>query len=104
MAHPPVVYSLHTGNIVACNIVYMNQPNTFNALSKCYYILRLDSYYGDRSSLSCEADGMNHMYAVLVATNSGAEIIDMGYSSIRQLLSAWRDVLFANITDFAETE
>ena len=67
-----------------------------------YYVLRLDSYYGDRSSLSCEADGMNHMYAVLVVTNSGAEIIDMGYLSLKQFLTAWSDVFFANIKDFTK--
>ena len=75
----------------------MSQPNTRRAVSKRYYTLRLDSYYGDNSSLTCQSDGTNTMYAVLVVTDSSAEIVDMGYSSVPQLLEAWFDITFVNL-------
>ena len=41
---------------------------------------------------------MDDMYAVLIIADSNAEIIDRGYSSVDQLLSAWKDVDFINIS------
>lgn len=65
-------------------------------VSKKYYILRLDSYSGDDSSLICEAGNINHMYVVLVVTPHDAAVVDMGYSSVEQLVGAWRNVTFQN--------
>ena len=79
----------------------MNQLKVIREISKRYYIFRLDSYDGDNSSLTCEADGNDHMYAVLVVTDGSAEVIDMGYSSVEQLFAAWSDIEFANRAEWA---
>lgn len=64
---------------------------------KKYYVLRLDSYSGGNSSLQCEADGQDRMFCVLLVSNGNAEIIDMGYSSLEQLLATWKNIHFVNL-------
>ena len=65
-------------------------------MTKQYYILKLDSYSGENSSLVCNAGGLDSMYCVLLADNSNAEIVDWGNSNIDELLSAWKDISFKN--------
>ncbi len=67
-----------------------------------YYIIRLDSYYGEHSSLSCEADDVDYMFSVLVVHKNSANLIDYGYSSIEQLLEAWNNVDFLNLNNVIE--
>lgn len=67
-----------------------------------YYIIRLDSYYGEHSSLTCSADDVDYMFSVLVIHDNNASIIDYGYSTIEQLLEAWNNVTFQNIASFVE--
>jgi hypothetical protein len=64
---------------------------------KTYFILRLDSYTGEGSSLICSAANNDYMFAVLLVTGNNAEIVDFGYASVTELLAAWRDVHFENI-------
>ena len=68
---------------------------------KKYYILKLDSYEDEGSSLTVNADGSNSMYVVLNVEGASAEIVDWGYPSVAVLLAAWDNVMFENIGDFA---
>ena len=66
-----------------------------------HYILKLDSYEGDGSSLTVNAGGADSMYVVLNVEGQSAEIVDWGYSTVDDLLAAWDNVTFENIGDFA---
>ena len=68
---------------------------------KKYYILKLDSYEDEGSSLTVNADGSNSMYVVLSVEGASAEIVDWGYPAVADLLAAWDNVTFENIGDFA---
>ena len=68
---------------------------------KKHYILKIDSYDGDESSLMVNANGSDAMYVVLVIEGQSAEIVDWGYSTVDALLAAWDNVTFDNIGDFA---
>ena len=68
---------------------------------KKHYILKIDSYDGDESSLIVNANGSDAMYVVLVVEGQSAEIVDWGYSTVDDLLAAWDNVTFENIGDFA---
>ena len=70
-------------------------------MKKKYYILKLDSYEGEGSSLTVDADGVDSMYVVLNVEGSSAEIVDWGYPTVDDLLAAWDNVTFDNIGDFA---
>jgi len=67
---------------------------------KNYYILKIDSYEGDGSSLMANADGSDGMYVVLCIEGKSAEIVDWGYPSADELLAAWNNVEFENIREF----
>ena len=67
---------------------------------KKYFILKLDSYEGEGSSLTVDADGADSMYVVLNVEGSSAEIVDWGYETVEQLLEAWNNVMFENIGEF----
>ena len=47
-------------------------------LLKKYFILKLDSYEGDGSSLTVDADGADSMYVVLSVEGSSAENCRLG--------------------------
>ena len=66
-----------------------------------YFILKLDSYEGEGSSLAVDADGSDSMYVVLNVEGSSAEIVDWGYPTVADLLAAWNNMTFENIGDFA---
>ena len=68
---------------------------------KKYYILKLDSYEDEGSSLTVNADGSNSMYVVLNVEGASAEIVDWGYPTVDDLLTDWDNVKFENIGDFA---
>ena len=65
-----------------------------------YFILKLDSYDGDGSSLTVYADGADSMYVVLSIEGSSAEIVDWGYPTVDDLLAAWDNVTFENLKEF----
>ena len=67
---------------------------------KKYFILKLDSYEGEGSSLMVSADGSDCMYVVLVVEGRSAEIVDWGYSTVDDLLAAWDNVTFENVGEF----
>ena len=67
---------------------------------KKYFILKLDSYEGEGSSLTVDADGSDGMYVVLNVEGSSAEIVDWGYSTVDDLLAAWNNVAFENIGEY----
>ena len=66
-------------------------------MGKAYFILRLDSYTVEESSLICSAANNDFMFAVLLVDGSHAEIIDYGYPRIAELLEAWGDTKFENL-------
>lgn len=68
---------------------------------KKYFILKLDSYEGEESSLMVNANGSDSMYVVLVVDGKSAEIVDWGYETADDLLAAWNNVTFENVGDFA---
>lgn len=68
---------------------------------KKHYILKIDSYEGEESSLMVNANGLDAMYVVLVVEGQSAEIVDWGYPTVNDLLAAWDNVTFENIGDFA---
>ena len=70
-------------------------------MEKKYYILKIDSYEGDGSSLTVDAGDADSMYVVLNVEGQSAEIVDWGYSTVDDLLAAWDNVTFDNIGDFA---
>lgn len=67
---------------------------------KKYYILKLDSYDGEGSSLMANADGLDSMHVVLCVDGKSAGIVDWGYATVAELLEAWNDVEFENIGEF----
>lgn len=67
---------------------------------KKYFILKLDSYEGEGSSLTVDAGGADSMYVVLVVEGRSAEIVDWGYSTVDELLAAWDNVTFENVDEF----
>ena len=67
---------------------------------KKYYILKLDSYEGEGSSLTVDADGSDSMYVVLNVEGASAEIVDWGYPTVDDLLAVWNNVMFENIKEF----
>ena len=67
---------------------------------KQYFILKLDSYEGEGSSLTVDADGSDGMYVVLNVEGSSAEIVDWGYPTVDDLLAAWDNVMFENVGEF----
>jgi len=67
---------------------------------KKYFILKLDSYEGEGSSLTVDAEGSDCMYVVLNVEGSSAEIVDCGYPTVEELLSAWDNVTFENLKEF----
>ena len=69
-------------------------------MEKKYYILKLDSYEGEGSSLAVDADGADSMYVVLCVEGSSAEIFDWGYPTVDDLLAAWDNVTFENVDEF----
>lgn len=68
---------------------------------KKYFILKLDSYEDEGSSLTVSADWADSMYVALCVEGSSAEIVDWGYPTVDDLLAAWDNVTFENIGDFA---
>ena len=67
---------------------------------KKYFLLKLDSYEGEGRSLTVDANGADSMYVVLSVEGSSAEIVDWGYSTVDDLLAAWENVTFENISEF----
>ena len=67
---------------------------------KKYYILKLDSYEGECSSLMANAGGEDCMYVVLCVEGESAEIVDWGYATVDELLEAWNNVEFENLKEF----
>jgi len=67
---------------------------------KKYYILKLDSYEGEGSSLMVNADGAGSMYVALCVEGKSAEIVDWGYATVDELLEAWNNVEFENLKEF----
>ena len=65
-----------------------------------YFILKLDSYESEGSSLAVVADGSDSMYVVLSVEGSSAEIVDWGYPTVDDLLAAWDNVTFENVGEF----
>ena len=70
------------------------------AKMKRYYILKLESYEGENSSLFVSADDANSMFVVLCVDDGAAEIVDWGYSSVSALLNVWSNVKFENENEF----
>ena len=68
---------------------------------KKYFILKLDSYEDEGSSLTVSADWADSMYVVLCVEGSSAEIVDWGYPTVDDLLATWNNVTFENINEFA---
>ncbi len=69
-------------------------------MGKKYYILKIDSYEGEESSLMVNVNGSDAMYVVLVVEGKSAEIVDWGYETIDQLLEAWNNVEFENAREY----
>ena len=69
-------------------------------MEKKYYILKIDSYDGDESSLMVNANGSDAMYVVLVVDGKSAEIVDWGYETVEQWLEEWNNAVFENIGEF----
>ena len=67
---------------------------------KKYYILKIDSYEGEESSLMVNANGSDAMSVVLVVDGKSAEIVDWGYETVDQLLEAWNNVEFENVGEY----
>ena len=67
---------------------------------KKHYILKLDSYEGDGSSLMVNAAGSGSMYVVLCVEDNSVDIVDWGYATVDELLEAWSNVEFENIGEF----
>ena len=67
---------------------------------KKHYILKLDSYEGDGSSLIVNAGESGYMYVVLCVEDKSADIVEWGYETVDELLEAWSNVEFANADEF----
>ena len=71
-----------------------------NDMNEKHYILKIDSYSGDESSLMVNANGSETMFVVLSVGGKSADIVDWGYATVEELLEAWDNVTFENIGDF----
>ncbi len=60
---------------------------------KKYYILKLESYCGEYSSLQCDSEGNDCMYCICLIVDNRAEIIDYGYKSFEQAQSTWPEAI-----------
>ena len=69
-------------------------------MTKKYYIVKLDSYDGDGSSLIVNAGESGCMYVVLCVEGKSADIIDWGYETVGELLDAWNNVEFENVEEY----
>ena len=69
-------------------------------MEKKYYILKIDSYDGEESSLMVNVNGLDAMYVVLVVDGKSAEIVDWGYETVDQLFEAWNNVEFENVGEY----
>lgn len=69
-------------------------------MGKKYYILKIDSYDGDESSLMVNVNGSDSMYDVLVVDGTSAEVVYWGYTTVERLLDAWNNVALENIKEF----
>ena len=69
--------------------------------SEKHFILRLDAYESEGSSLSVDANGEATMFVVLLVEERSAEIVDWGYESVGALLEAWHDTKFENRDEYA---
>jgi hypothetical protein len=60
-----------------------------------YYIVKLESYSGEYSSLQCDSGGndADSMYCICLVLDDHAEIIDYGYNSLEQAKSAWPEAI-----------
>ncbi len=58
-----------------------------------YYIVKLESYSGEYSSLQCETDGNDVMYCICLVLDDRAEMIDYGYNSLEQARQVWPDAI-----------
>jgi hypothetical protein len=60
-----------------------------------YYVVRLDSYFGQQTALSCldvVGDGCTErdcQFCVVLVQRDGAEVVDYGYRSIKEAKQAW---------------
>lgn len=69
-------------------------------MAKKHYIIRIDSYEGEGSSLFVNAGGEDGMYVVLCVEGKSAEIVDWGYPTVDELLEAWDNVEFENAEEY----
>ena len=69
-------------------------------MGKKYYILKIDSYDGEESSLMVNVNGLDTMYVVLVVGGKSADIVDWGYETVGELLDAWNNVEFENVEEY----
>jgi len=58
-----------------------------------YYILKLESYSGEYSSLQCDSEGNDFMYCICLVLDDHAEFIDYGYKSLEQAQSVWPEAI-----------
>lgn len=66
--------------------------------TKQYYVFCIDSNERfNHGGINAEADGDDVMFCVLEIYDNCAEILDWGYSSLDQLLDAWRINEFQNV-------
>ena len=71
-----------------------------NDMNEKHYILKIDSYSGDESSLMVNASGSETMFVVLSVGGKSADIVDWGYATVDELLEAWDNVEFENIEEY----
>lgn len=59
------------------------------------YIVKLESYSGECSSLQCDSEGSDEdaMYCICAVLDDHAEIIDYGYNSLEQAQEVWPDAI-----------
>jgi hypothetical protein len=60
---------------------------------KKFYILKLESYFGEYSSLHCESEGNDFMYCICLVNDNKAIMIDYGYKSLEQAQSIWPEAI-----------
>ena len=69
-------------------------------MNEKHYILKIDSYSGDESSLMVNANGSETIFVVLPVSGKSADIVDWGYATVDELLEVWSNIEFENIGEF----
>lgn len=58
-----------------------------------YFILKIESYWGDDSHIDCGIDRQDYLFSIVVIKENRAAIVDNGYQSVKEALKYWPEAI-----------